>query len=103
MGLIMSQAEVATETEPTPGRREADTLVNAIHFADGVSDRQARQALIDAINVRYRSKQYRDMIKQWQQSGFINKAQIEEMRHSLARIRHCQRTPPAKAYRYMWP
>ncbi len=89
--------------EPGWGISQKTTLLALIQEASNLTSYDTKQALYQAINDRYRSKAYRDYYKEMVDKGHANIHQQNEMQSLLSSIRHCKRTPRAKAYRYMWP
>ncbi len=111
MGIVFDSSEedvVPTESvsltvEPAWGQAELSYLGKLIDMAKLVPDRVVQKNMYDCINVRYRSKAYRDHIVDMESKGNISKEQLDSMRTILVGIRHLPRTPHAKAFRYQWP
>jgi len=95
-----TQMESSTAAPPAWGEEQKRTLMSVIAEANASTN---KTTLIDCINARYRTKQYRDLILENKAKGTISDQQILDMKFALAGIRHNQRTPRAKAYRYEWP
>lgn len=102
MGLIFDEPEEVS-AEPPWGAQERDTLSQVVKEMTSVGSNHGVQTLVDCVNVRYRSKAYRDHIKLMRDKGWISQSQINDMRSSLNRIRYQKRTPAAKAFRSQWP
>lgn len=101
VGIVFEEeANVEAAVEPTYGKSQVDALRTLIGIKTG--DAGIDRHLRDCINVRYRSKAYRDHINSLS-SVHITRAQVAEMKRMLDTIRRNPRTPSAKAYRYEWP
>jgi len=77
---------------------ELDKLEQLVHLSR-TEPGPIRQDIMDCINQRYRSTAYRDMIKKLVSGGGMSPQDRDEMQKLLSGIRHCVRTPRAKAYR----
>lgn len=108
MGIVFEEntkveSSVEVAGEPSWGTREVSTLHELITNADIMPGGPVREAMYDCINNRYRTKAYRDHIKEMQDKGYISDAHVKKMADMLCQIRHRMRTPRAKAFRRQWP
>lgn len=89
-------------TQPQVKHPELDKLEQLVYLSR-TGPEPIKQDIMDCINQRYRSTAYRDMIKKLVSEGNMSPQDRDEMKKLLSGIRHCVRTPRAKAYRHMWP
>lgn len=62
-----------------------------------------RELALDGLNNLYRSKTYRDWIKEQVALGHLDKSVVQKMESELLRWRHQIRHPVQKAWRRQWP
>jgi hypothetical protein len=99
--VAVSSRKSTETTEPSYGAAQVTALKEMIEAAK-LAPHSYRQHMYDCINVRYRSKAYRDHIKHLIPSH-MSQNQVSEMKRQLSSIRHASRTPRAKAFRFEWP
>ena len=100
MGIVFE--EVAKQIKPSYGAEQVATLAALLNLARSLPSAQ-RTTMVDCINVRYRSKAYRDHMIACRDTGHVSDNQLDEIKHLLNGVRHNRRTPGAKAFRRLWP
>ncbi len=110
MALVFNQArpskepEEAVDASPAWGKNEVAKIKELVALTNAYSFTTlgSRDAMLESINEKYRTKRYRDYIRSQFKAGHIDEDQIDEIANTLRAIRYCRRTPTAKSYRRDW-